>query len=199
MTPTVHSGLVETAVLDTLKAWLPSHLARIERENDLEPGELPRPPEGSWLVASEFDLRDHERLPAIFVVSNGKTGAPSKGPRGWRATWGCEIAAAIAAQDEATARRIASLYLAAIETALLWHHTLGGLAEQINPGIDDLIVGGTGRSRRAVFGQAFQILIPHSVPRRPPEEPDEPPADPLEPPATVEPFDTADITVTPTP
>lgn len=198
--PTVHPGLVENAVLDTLKAWLPSHLARIERENQLEPGELPRPPAGSWIVASEFDLRPHERLPAVFVVSTGKTGAASKGPKGWRAPYGCDVAVAIAAEDETTARTIAGYYLAAVQTSLLWHQTLGGLAESIEWGPQDLAVGTAGRSSRstrAVFGATFQVSIPVAIPRRPQEEPDDPPPDPLEPPIVPEPFDDADITVTP--
>jgi hypothetical protein len=190
----VHPGLIENAFRQTLKDWLPSQLARLERENDLEPGKLTQPK--SWPVASEFDIKLQARLPAVLTISTGKT-STSKGPKGWRGVWRCEAAVVVSAQNEAKARELAGLYLAAIDLALLWHQTLDGLAEQIDRGADDLAVGQVGTAYRCAFGAAYDIHVPLSIARRPLEEPNEPPADPLEPPVEREPFDTADITVTP--
>jgi hypothetical protein len=144
VTPTsVHPGLVEDAVQATLKAWLPSHLERVARENGLPPRSLPAP--RSWPVASEFDLRAEEQLPAV--------------------------------------------------TAVLWNDGLGGLADEVRLGPDNLAVGNVGRNARAVFGAAFEIYVPDSVAARPVEEPLTPPADPV--PAPPEPgrVETVEITL----
>jgi hypothetical protein len=178
VTPTsIHPGLLEDAIQSTLKAWLPSHLERVARENAMPPRSLPQP--RSWPVASEFDLEPHEQLPAIFIVSTGKAGTAQRETTGWRAIWSCEIAVAVAERDEASARRLAGLYLAAVRTALLWNDTLGGLADDIRWGTEDLAVGNVGRSARAVFGASFEINVPDSVSARPGEEPVIPPADPV--------------------
>jgi hypothetical protein len=121
------------------------------------------PDHWSWPVASEFDLKPQERLPAVFIVANGKTGAGERGPNGWRATWSCEVAVAVAAQSEEKARELAGMLLAAVETALLWHPTLGGLCEHITWGAQDLAVGTVGRSHRAVFGAQFDLVIPQAI------------------------------------
>jgi hypothetical protein len=195
---TVHQALVERALRDHLKAWLPSHLRRVAVENGLTARALPEP--RSWPTASEYDLQPHEQLPAVFIVANGKTGAGERGPNGWRATWSCEVAVAVAAQSEEKARELAGMLLAAVETALLWHPTLDGLAEHITWGAQDLAVGRTGRTagraHRAVFGAQFDLVIPQAISRRPPEEPADPPSDPYEPPETPPALETADITVT---
>lgn len=179
----VHPGLVEDAVKATLKAWLPSHLERIARENGLQPRSLPQP--RSWPVASEFDLRPHEQLPAVFIVSTGKAGTAVREITGWRAAWGCEIAVAVRARDETAARHLAGLYLAAVRTALMWNDGLGGLADDIRWGDENLAVGSVGREARAVFGAAFEIDIPDSVATRPLEEPGSPPTDPVQPPPAL--------------
>jgi hypothetical protein len=191
---TVHQSLIEGAVRDTLKAWLPSQLRRVAVENGLQPRGLPEP--RSWPIASEFDLKPQERLPALFIVAGGKTGPAQRGPKGWRATWGCEVAIAVAAESEAKARDIAGMELAAIRLALLWHPTLDGLCEHIEWGIEDLAIGSVGRSHRAVYGAQFDLVIPQAIARRPPEEPPEPPSDPYDPPEIPAPLETAEITVT---
>jgi hypothetical protein len=195
--PTVHQALVESRLRTHLKNWVPSHLRRIAVENDLQPRVLGDPKRWSWPVASEFDLKPHERLPAFFIVANGKTGAGERGPQGWRATWSCEVAVAVAAQTEEKARQLAGIALAAVETALLWHPTLDGLCEHVTWGAQDLAVGRvTPRSHRAVFGAQFDLVIPQAIPRKPAEEPSAPPSDPYEPPAIPPALETAEITVT---
>lgn len=191
----VHSGLIEDALRDTLRAWLPEQLSRLETENDMPARSLPLP--RSWPVASEFDLEPHEQLPAIFIVSTGKHGPAQRRPEGWRATWGCEVAVAVAAQDEGAARRLAGLELAGVRAALLWHPTLGGLAEHVEWGDEDLAVGNVGRSARAVFGAAFDVVIPLAVAARPDDEPPAPRPEPYEPRPGAPTYDTAEITVTP--
>jgi len=191
VTPTsIHPGLVEDAVQGTLKAWLPSGLERVARENDMPPGSLPAP--RSWPVASEFDLRPEEQLPAVFIVSTGAS-AGRREPTGWRATWGCEVAVVVSARDERSARRLAGLYLAAIRAALLWHDGLGGIADDIRWGAENLAVGNVGRSARAVFGVAFEIDIPDSVAARPLEEPGSPPTDPVVPPPALSQVEEIDL------
>jgi hypothetical protein len=64
--PTVHQALVESRLRTHLKNWVPSHLRRIAVENDLQPRVLGDPKRWSWPVASEFDLKPHERLPALL-------------------------------------------------------------------------------------------------------------------------------------
>jgi hypothetical protein len=191
----VHPALLEDAIRDTLKDWLPEQFRRLEVENDLPARWIPEP--RSWPVSSAFDLEPHEQLPAVFVVSTGKHGPAQRGPDGWRATWGFEVVVAVAGKDEEEARLIAGLELAAVRNALLWHPSLGGLAEHIEWGDEDPAVGTAGRGARAVFGAAFDVVIPQAVSKRPGDEPPAPRPEPYEPPPAAPTYDTADVAVTP--
>lgn len=180
---------VEQAVLDTLQAWLPSHLAHQEDRKGYPDGTLPQPK--SWPTVSEFDLEVHEQLPAIVIVSSGTTDV-SHDRGAYRTTWRVEVGVAIAGKDEREGRRLAALYLAAVKSSLLQNRTLGGVVEQCRyVGPDDHAVGTAERGgQRAIYATAFAVTVRDSLnerggPTTPPADPHDP-GEPLESPLTAE-------------
>jgi hypothetical protein len=75
--PVLTGADVEAAVLNTLRAWLPSYLAEGERAKGLEPGALPLP--RGWLVTGR-DLQKYtsDQLPCIVVMTGGVILKPLK-------------------------------------------------------------------------------------------------------------------------
>jgi hypothetical protein len=182
-------GTIERAFVATLKAWLPSHLARQEARLGMETATLPFP--RSWPTVSDFDIEVEEQLPAVIVISPGSDANPTRDQTGaYRMTWRFEVAIAIAGRDEYEARNLAGVYLAAIRSALVQNPTLGGVAENTRPvGPDDHAVGQTERgSQRAIYGTSFAVDVRDVVtdtagPVEPPDDPyhpGEPAASPLE-------------------
>jgi hypothetical protein len=169
---------VEQAVLETLQAWMPSHLAHQEDRKGYANGTLP--PVKSWPTISEFDMEVHEQMPAVFIVSAG-TSDITHDRGSYRTTWRFEVGIAIAGVDEREARRLAALYLAAVKSSLVQNPTLGGAVEHCRlVGPDDHAVGTTnGGDQRAIYGTAFQVTVANSLNVR--GGPSAPPADPYDP------------------
>jgi hypothetical protein len=191
----IDADTIEQAALTTLQAWLPDHLAHQERRRPavaaLVPGGhfiAPR----SWPTVSDFNLKAEDQLPAVVLVSPGTVGAPRRERGGqYSATWRLEVAIGVAGRDEAEARQIASIYLAAIRGALVQGDpTLGGLSEKcVWTGPDDHAFGPTvGHSRRALYGTEFAVTVHNVVcdrlgptaPSPDPHNPDDPPPVPDE-------------------
>lgn len=187
---------VEQALIATLKAWMPSHLAHQERRAGLDAGTLK--PIKNWPVVSEFRTDPQTKLPAIVVTSPGSVGAPTRNQKGEiRKTWRFEVAIVIGDRNEREARQLGSRYLAAITSALLQNRTLGGVAENTrNVGPDDHGYGQAraGGGQRAIYGTAFEVDVRNVVNDR--LGPPEPPPDPHDPGALPESPLEAEILVT---
>lgn len=190
----VDADSIEDAFRDSLKAWLPAHLAHQERRRGWPQGKLPRP--SSWPTVSEFDLRRGDKLPAVVIVSRGTTGPVEHLPRGVRRkTWVFEVAVAIAARNETEARQLAAVYLAAITAAAEQGRSLGGVVEGVREvGPDDHAFGtAAGGGQRAIYGTAFHVIARTAAP---PLALTVPPADPYQPPAVPPGPNTAIVDVT---
>jgi hypothetical protein len=176
---------VEDALRDTLQAWLPGHLAHQERRRDLDPGYLQRPT--NWPTISEFEMDNSRHIPAIIIVSPGSLPNPKRNQKGeYTKTWRFEIAAVVGDRTEAEARKLGSLYLAAVIGALVQNRTLGGRVKDCRyMGPDDHAFGTNDRKRtRAIYGTAFEVDVRVFVndrlgPTSPPPDPFDPPDPPL--------------------
>lgn len=190
---------IETALRDSLQAWLPAHLAHQERRKGWAQGKLPQPK--SWPVISELEV-DPQQLapPAVLILSLGTTGENEQMRAGsFRRHWSFEIAVVLADRSEREARQLASAYLAAIAGAARQDRTLGGAVEKVSwTGPDDYAYGQTekGSGRRAIYGTAFLITARTTAPALALTEP---PADPYHPdPLPESPLEAViDVTATP--
>lgn len=182
----IDADIVEQALVQTLKDFLPDHLAAQERRRpdvvaelpDAAGGHLPRPRE--WPVLSEFDSLVETQLPAIIVVSPGAAGRPERLRGGqYRITWRFTVHVEIAGKDERQARRFAAVYLAAIRGALVQNRTLQGAVELCSwAGGDDHGVRPR-HPQRAVYGTNFEVTVRDVVNDR--LGPSEPSPDPYNP------------------
>lgn len=198
-TPTVFGQIidadqVEQALRTTLQTWIVPYLAEAERQLEFTPRTLPAP--RSWPLVSEFDIRPHEQLPAIIIASPGTANEPEHDRGIYRATWRLEIAVAIADTTETAARRLASIYIAAIRAIVLQRlardHELVDTAIWTGP--DDHAVGVTDTGgQRAIYGTTFHIVVRSVVNAR--KGPAAPPDDPYEPPQGAQTFLTSEIVV----
>jgi hypothetical protein len=140
----IDADTIEAAAKATLKAWLSAHLAIQERRKGLDACSVTRP--RSWPTVSEFDPEPHEQLPSVVIVSTGTTGAPVPDGQGrYSATWRLEIAVAVAGAKEDDARRLASMYVAAVRSALVQNQSLGGIASATRWVGDEYAIGTTER------------------------------------------------------
>jgi hypothetical protein len=189
----IDADTIEAAAKATLKAWLSAHLAIQERRKGLDACSVTRP--RSWPTVSEFDPEPHEQLPSVVIVSTGTTGAPVPDGQGrYSATWRLEIAVAVAGAKEDDARRLASMYVAAVRSALVQNQSLGGIASATRWVGDEYAIGTTQRGARAIYGANFDIDVDDVVNAQ--LGPAEPPPDPCAPPGERAFFDTAQIDAT---
>jgi hypothetical protein len=127
--PLWHPGVLEDAVLDTLKTWLPSYLSEAcaqetERLDLAEPKRLAVPK--TWATISDYDRFPEQGLPAIIVAAPGMKGeADRRGDGSLRGTWMVEVSATVSADTAKNTRRAAQIYLAAILGSVLQRRSLG--------------------------------------------------------------------------
>lgn len=115
----------ETALVDTLQAWLPSYLAELERRTGREPGAVPMV--RSWRRSNRFYRFPQDQLPAAIVISPGTTGAPERRGDGTIDAWyRLGIAIVCAANTAEATNELAKLYAAAVRTAVLQQPALAG-------------------------------------------------------------------------
>jgi hypothetical protein len=184
---------IEAAAKATLKAWLSPHLSIQERRKGMAACSIPRP--RSWPTVSEFDLELQEQLPSVVIVSTGTTDQPRHDGQGrYSATWRLEIAVVIAGPKEADARRLASMYVAAVRSALVQNPSLGGVAAATRWIGDEYALGNPDGGPRAIYGANFEIDVDDIVNAQ--LGPAEPPPDPCAPPGERAFFDTAQIDAT---
>ncbi len=116
---------VEDAVLATLRKWLPTYLAEVERQLDLDVGYYARPAESSYTVRTDFDNWPEDMLPAIVVTSPGVEEDPAKSGGGkYRAVFGIGVTCIVSSIDQTSARRYAHRMGAAIRAALIQNQSL---------------------------------------------------------------------------
>jgi hypothetical protein len=179
----IDADTVEIALVATLKDFLPGALAHQERRRPDLLTDLPPTNAGhflapkTWPMLSEFDSTVETQLPAVTVVSPGAAGTPTRDQHGaYRFSWRFQVSIEIAGRDERQARKLASVYLAAIRAALAQNRTLGGEVEQCRwIGGDDHAVR-TRHPQRAVYSTNFEVTVRNVVndrlgPETPPEDP----------------------------
>lgn len=128
--PIVVASDVEDALTETLKLWLPTYLAEMERLTARAPGDLPEI--RSYSKVNRFRRLPQEQLPAAVVVSPGLASAPvvfGDGKIG--AWWRLGVAVVCSGSTAEASNELAKLYGAAIRTLLVQRPDLGGAASAL--------------------------------------------------------------------
>ena len=122
------SGLdVEVAVTSTLKLWLPTYLAEMERLTSRPAQSIPTP--RSWSTVPVFYQFQQDQLPAAVVVSPGTAGEPERfGDGSYSAWWDVSVAVVVAGQTRQNANELAKLYAATIRWIAAQQESMGGFA-----------------------------------------------------------------------
>ena len=122
---------VETAVLETLVAWMPTYLAELasQRETDA----IPSPRAHTYKAYSEFALTTEDTdLPAIIVESSGIDDLPRRqGDGSYIAGWRVSVFAVVLADKQESSMALARSYVAAARAILLQQSSLGGRARGV--------------------------------------------------------------------
>lgn len=137
--PLTPSTAVERAVTATLKKWIVTYLAEVERQEGLDPRAVPQPV-GWATFADDATARKwpETQMPAIVVMCPGQTEPPRADGDGTYTTRWAVVVAAICrgrpgiAGGVEEARHVAQMYATAISGCLLAKGSLGGFAEGVD-------------------------------------------------------------------
>lgn len=157
--PIITGGDVEQWVLDTLRTWLSTYLAEVERQHGYSGHDLARP--RGWAIGPTPDKWPEDQLPAVYVASRGVPAPPLKdGYHGYRGRWLVEPGVVVSARTQAETHTLAMLYGAAIRAVVIQRPSLGGNAEAadwLGESYDDLDYDDT----RSLYGvrQLFSVEV----------------------------------------
>ncbi len=125
----VEGGAVERATELTLKTWIDTYLAEVERQSGRQAGSIQRP--RSWINVADFER--WQQLPCIMIISPGLSDVPTRDGDGYyRAVWTLGIAAIVSSRTKATALSLSRAYGAAIRGVMLQHRSLDGQAKGVS-------------------------------------------------------------------
>lgn len=122
---------VKNAVAATIRAYLETYLAEVERQEGLDPRTLPVPSEGAYLT------RDDDRLerepeddgPTVIIMTPGTAATPAvDGDGAYRARWPVNIAVVAEARDQNSTSDLAGYYAGAVRALLVQQGSLMGFA-----------------------------------------------------------------------
>lgn len=115
--------VVEDAVIYTLKRWMGTELAEIERQRGITAGHYGRP--RSYETHTDFESFPEEQLPRIIVVSLGFADVPAKrGSNAYRHFYNIGVAAIASSTDQNSTRRYAYRLGAAVAGCLIHNQSL---------------------------------------------------------------------------
>jgi hypothetical protein len=90
----------------------------------IKPRQLATP--NSYATVSEYDRFPEQQLPAIIVAAPGMVERPVRSGDGFLSgTWTIEVSATVSANNGKDTRRLAQMYLSAIQGAILQRRSLG--------------------------------------------------------------------------
>lgn len=171
---------VRLAVRETVREWIETYLARVERHYGLEPRSLQLPKTYVMRDDGKLDKAPQDRLPAVVILSPGTAGKPKReGDGNYRASYAVSVAVVVSAstKNPTAVIDLAQYYSAAIMALMVHQGTLGGFAEstswegqrndELAPEDDQTNAAGT---------NVFKVTVPNVVRKgaglkTPPEEP----------------------------
>ena len=129
--PLVVETDVDLAVIRTLRLWVPTYLAQIERERDLANRTLARPTPQSYTNVLEDDEFPDQWMPVVVVTTAALDGDPEMDGIGMiHGGWRVVVTAITRGRTPGEARAIASLLGGAVKRCLVNQQDLGGFASE---------------------------------------------------------------------
>jgi hypothetical protein len=128
--PFFDGKIIEEAIKDTLRKWLPTYVARLEFETGREARsvKLPR----TYRSTPTFGKYKDDQLPLVMVVCPGLSETPRRNGDGtYDARWHVGVAIVLGAKDDEATESLAKQYGATIRDLLLQHKTLGGVVNRL--------------------------------------------------------------------
>lgn len=118
---------VETWCWQTLRTWIGTYLAEVERQAGITAGSMQRP--RGFVTSPSLDKWPEDQLPALLVISIGLSEPPLRSGDGrFRARWDMGLACIVSARKQEEARSLAMLYMAALRALFVQRPSLGGNA-----------------------------------------------------------------------
>jgi hypothetical protein len=116
---------VDAAVIRTLRTWLPTYLAQVERERDLTIGTLARPVAESYANTLEDDEFMDHRMPAIIVTTaEPENNAQRDGNGLYRASWTVRVSSVVRGRTPRETRAVAAVFGGSVRRVLVQHADL---------------------------------------------------------------------------
>lgn len=175
---------ITRGTIDHLKAWLPSYVAEVERQQGLGAKSLPLP--RSWTTRTAALKDGEEQTPAVVVVCPGLAGEPRRDGNGnWSAPWGVAVVVMVGARDPESSVEVSRYYAGAVRACLTQMPALPDLDAEFVWVDEEYTDLPEGRSRAlAAATVEFVCNVPLVMgARRGPWPGSEPPEDPYEVPA----------------
>lgn len=122
---------VDTAVVATLRKWLPTYIAQVERERNLAVGALARPVAGSYANTLEDDEFVDHRLPAIIVTTAATNDVERFGDGSYAAMWMTVVSSVVRGRTPPETRMLAALFSGCVRRVLVQASDLGGSASNV--------------------------------------------------------------------
>lgn len=120
----VSADQVEEAVRDTLRRWMPTYIAEVERQRGWEPGFLN--PAIWYHAAHQFDRFNEDALPAVIVICPGLADRPTRDADGvYLCRFGLAVGIVGGAIDRDETDEAVKAYGAAVRACLLQQSALG--------------------------------------------------------------------------
>lgn len=118
------------AVEETIRKWMPDHLAEAERENGLKPRTLLN--FKTFEHVNEFRNWADDETPVCVIVSPGLSETKQKGGGEYTGVFDLGIAAIVGANNRENTDKLADLYGPVIRQLILQHADLGGVATGVD-------------------------------------------------------------------
>lgn len=162
--PLLGTPTVESAVLNTLEAWLPAMLRVVERRHTLSAGLLRDPPgRNSYVGGIDFDSWQEDLCPMIIAVCK-PLGAADRSPAGYGQAFSVEVGAVVFTETENESRVMAGHYGTAIMAAIAQRGDLGGIAAHTRLASAPIVEFIDPEARRLVLVRTpFESYIPGLV------------------------------------
>lgn len=122
---------VEQAVIATLRTWIRTYLAEVERQAGLDLNTLQRPPTPESIYGDvDFTAWQQDQMPAIIVICNPSGAPEGRASAGYEQVYEVQVGAGVIREEVDEARMHASYYGTAISGVILQHGSLGGIAQR---------------------------------------------------------------------
>jgi hypothetical protein len=196
--PMKHSGMVEDAMIDFLREWLPTYLAEINRRVEITDGVIPKPK--SFMTVNEFGGWPEAQLPSILIMAPGLGGpAPiqKNGDGSYDLAYLCGVGGVVETASQRSSLRLAKLYMAAVRNLVMQNSSLGGrVKESWFQDEDSAKVPNQENRTLAGFEVVFVVALANVVSERHGPATTEPAVDPTVDPGQWPEIETADVVVT---